>query len=219
MLGILVNWVLRRVAPAPVSMGLIMLSFLGVATVITKGDFTSLLQNPGSYGANTLIILGALCWVIYTVGASFFPTWSPYKYTAVTTALGMTSVLPLNALILALGLAPMPSASDFVFVLPHVLYMAIVAGFIGVLCWNMGNKILTPLNGTLFMDVVPITAFVVSAVMGVAPTGIEIAGACLTGLALIVNNLYVRHRMAQAARANHTAAPVRSAAQAVAKPA
>jgi len=34
---------------------------------------------------------------------------------------------------------------------PHLLYMSLVAGFIGVLSWNMGNKIITPLNGVLFI--------------------------------------------------------------------
>jgi drug/metabolite transporter (DMT)-like permease len=198
MLGILVNWVLRKVAPPAVSMLLIVMSFCGVATVITQGDFASLLRTPSNYGANLLIILGALCWVTYTVGASFFPKWSPYKYTAVTTALGMTSVLTLNAVLLLSGAVPVPSGADFVFVVPHVLYMAFIAGFVGVLCWNMGNKILTPLNGVLFMDVVPLTAFVISSLVGVMPHPVEILGACITGTALIVNNLYGRRRLTAA---------------------
>jgi drug/metabolite transporter (DMT)-like permease len=212
MLGILVNWVLRKVAPPKASIALVLMSFCGVATVITKGDFASLLHSPSNYGANVLIILGALCWVTYTVGAAFFPKWSPYKYTAVTTALGMTSVLTLNGLLYASGVVPVPSAADFAYVVPHVLYMAFVAGFIGVLCWNMGNKILTPLNGTLFMDVVPLTAFVISAMSGIAPRPIEIVGACITGSALILNNLYMRRRITAQAPAPAVKVPLRTVA-------
>ena len=69
MLGILVNWVIRKVVPPMYSILFILASFCGVVTVITNGDFSSLIQNPQNYGANALIILGALCWVIYTVGA------------------------------------------------------------------------------------------------------------------------------------------------------
>lgn len=194
MLGILVNWVLRKVAPPAISIGLIMMSFFGVMTVITKGHYSSLFDSPANYKANVLIIFGALCWVIYTVGASFFPSWSAIKYTALTTCLGMSSVLVINGILYLTGLVSVPSVSDFLFVIPHVFYTAIVASFIGILCWNIGNKILTPLNGVLFMDVVPITAFSISAIIGVEPSMPEITGACITGSALILNNLYLRYR-------------------------
>jgi drug/metabolite transporter (DMT)-like permease len=199
MLGILVSWALRKVGPPAWSVAFMALSFCGVVTVITSGDLGSLVRAPGNYWAYLLIILGALCWVIYTVGASFFPKWSPYKYTAMTTALGMTSVLAVNGLLYASGLVALPSTSGLVFVIPHVLYMAFVAGFAGVLCWNLGNNILTPLNGVLFMDVVPVTAFALSAAQGIVPTHTQVAGACLTAFALILNNLYMRRRQAAAA--------------------
>jgi drug/metabolite transporter (DMT)-like permease len=195
MLGILVNWVLRKVVPPMYSILFIMVSFIGVVTVITKGDFASLVQNPQNYGSNLLIILGALCWVIYTVGASFFPKWSPYKYTAMTTVLGMSSVLTINAVLYLTHVVAVPAISDFVFVIPHVLYMAFIAGFVGVLCWNFGNKILTPTNGVLFMDVVPVTAFIISTLGGIVPTEAQIIGASLTGIALILNNLTMRRKM------------------------
>jgi drug/metabolite transporter (DMT)-like permease len=200
MLGILVNWALKKVVPPAWSSAFMALSFCGVVTVITGGDLGSLAHAPGDYLAYLLIILGALCWVIYTAGAAFFPTWSPYKYTAMTTALGMTSVLAVNGMLYASALVALPSASALAFVIPHVLYMAFVAGFVGVLCWNLGNNILTPLNGVLFMDVVPVTAFAISAAQGIVPTPTQLAGACLTACALILNNLYARRRLAAAAR-------------------
>lgn len=200
MLGILVNWALRKVVPPAWSVAFMALSFCGVVTVITKGDFGSLLRAPGHYGAYLLIILGALCWVIYTVGASFFPQWSPYRYTAITTALGMTSVLAVNGILYASGLVAVPSADALTFALPHLLYMAFGAGFLGVLCWNLGNSILTPLNGVLFMDVVPVTAFAISAAQGTVPTQIQVLGAFLTASALVLNNVYMRRRLAAAAK-------------------
>lgn len=205
MLGIVVNGILRRIVPPVPSIGLIMLSFFGVLTVMTKGQYGSVFSSPSGYIANALIILGALCWVIYTVGAGYFPHWSPLKYTAVTTCLGMTSILVLNALLYLTGAVSVPALADVIFVIPHVFYTAIIAGFIGILCWNIGNKILTPLNGVLFMDVVPITAFSISALSGVAPTAPEIIGACITGAALILNNLYLRYRHSKTARPSRPA--------------
>jgi drug/metabolite transporter (DMT)-like permease len=207
MLGILVNWALRKAVPPAWSVAFMALSFCGVVTVITSGDLGGLLRAPGNYRAYLLIILGALCWVVYTVGAGFFPKWSPYKYTAMTTVLGMTSVLALNGALYASALVAPPSAAALASVIPHVLYMAFVAGFAGVLCWNLGNHILTPLNGVLFMDVVPVTAFAISAVQGIVATHTQLAGACLTASALVLNNLYMRRRLAGASAKRFSQAP------------
>ena len=172
------------------------LSFFGVLLVISKGDFSALLQ-PQNYSANIPLILGALCWVLYTVGGSYFPEWTPYKYTAITTVLGLTTVYFVTAALIVAGHIEVPSKETLIYVTPHLLYMSLVAGFIGVLAWNMGNKILTPLNGVLFMDVVPLTAFTVSSITGLVPTNVQLGGALCTASALVMNNLIQRHRMIQ----------------------
>ena len=79
--------------------------------------------------------------------------------------------------------------------MPQFLYMSLVAGAIGVLSWNMGNKIITPVNGVLFMNVVPVAAFAVSALSGIVPTPVQLAGAAITVAALVMNNLYQRRRV------------------------
>jgi drug/metabolite transporter (DMT)-like permease len=207
LLGLLVNWILRGVKPPLFSFAFIALSFCGVALVITKGDVIDALAQPQNYAANVPLILGALCWVLYTVGGTYFPKWSPYKYTAVTTALGLTSIYAVVAVLLLAGIVPVPSAAAVAAVSPHLLYMALVAGFVGVLSWNMGNKIVTPLNGVLFMDVVPTTAFVISALTGVLATNAQIAGAVCTAPALVLNNLFQRRRMARAAQSTQAPKP------------
>lgn len=194
MIGILVNWLIKKVAPPGISIGLIVMSFFGVITVITKGHYSTLFDSPGNYKANALIIIGVFCWVIYTIGASFFPKWSPLKYTTLTTCLGVCSIIFFNAIFYISGFIPVPTSGALIAIAPHVAYMALIASFIGILCWNIGNKILTPMNGVLFMDIVPITAFAISAMTTVIPGPAEIMGACITGSALILNNLYLRYR-------------------------
>jgi drug/metabolite transporter (DMT)-like permease len=198
MLGFLVNWVVRKARPPLPALGFILLSFAGVSLVITKGNYGELAQEPGAFGADGLIILGALCWVIYTVGAAFFPHWSPYKYTAVTTGLGLATAVAITAGLVVFNAIQLPSGHDVALITPGLAYMASAAGFVGVLCWNLGNKILTPLNGVLFMDVVPVTAFTISAIQGVQLSLAQVAGAAVTATALVLNNLYLRHRMTPA---------------------
>lgn len=197
MMGLLLNSIVRKKMPPVFSLLVILMSFAGVSLVVTKGDMAAVLREPEHYSANALILLGALCWVIYTFNAPHFRNWSALKYTTMTTWLGLTTIVGLNLLLFALHVVPVPSASALRSIAPHLLYMGPVAGFLAILFWNMGNRILGPLNGVLFMDVLPVTTFVVSSVTGVVPGRIQIAGACMTGVALIVNDVYLR-RQAQA---------------------
>lgn len=194
MMGLLLNSIVRKNVPPVVSFLFILMSFAGVALVVTKGDIARALQEPQHYAANVLILLGALCWVVYTFSASHFKTWSPLKYTTLTTWLGLTTILSLNVLLFALRVVPVPTAAKLWAISPHLLYMGPIAGFVAILFWNIGNRILTPLNGVLFMDVLPITTFVVSSFTGIVPGRTQIVGACMTGMALIFNNVYLRRR-------------------------
>ena len=194
MMGLLVNAIVRKSVPPLYSFLFILMSFAGVALVVTKGDLAAVLREPQHYSANALIVLGALCWVIYTFGAAHFRRWSALKYTTMTTWLGLTTILGLNALLFACHAVAVPSAAALRAIVPHLLYMGPIAGFVAILFWNMGNRILTPLNGVLFMDVLPVTTFVVSSLTGIVPGRMQIVGACMTGTALILNNLYLRRR-------------------------
>ncbi|WP_120347321.1 DMT family transporter [Paraburkholderia fungorum] len=194
MMGLLVNSIVRKRRPPLYSFLFILMSFAGVSLVVTKGDIAAVLREPQHYSANALIVLGALCWVIYTFSASHFKNWSALKYTTITTWLGLSTIISLNVLLFALHVVPVPSAGALRAIVPHLLYMGPIAGFIAILFWNMGNRILTPLNGVLFMDVLPVTTFVVSSLTGVVPGHWQIIGACITGAALIFNNIYLRRQ-------------------------
>lgn len=198
MLGLLTIWVLKKSRPRARTFGFILLSFSGVVLVITNGNMLSVLHSPVSLTANLLLIAGALCWVLYTIGGSYFPDWSPVRYTTLTTLLGMISVAAIDLLLMLTGTISVPDAASVTSVIPHLLYMALVAGLMAVLCWNIGNSIITATNGVLFMDVVPVTAFIVSALNGVVPTHIQIVGATITATALILNNLSQRKLAQQA---------------------
>jgi drug/metabolite transporter (DMT)-like permease len=209
MMGALVTWVLKKVAPPRGALGFIALSFCGVILVITQGHLGRLFSDPGTYGADALLLFAALCWVIYTSGAGYFPDWSPIRYTTITTGLGLASAAVITAVLLAVGAEPVPTGGNVVTILPELAYMSLIAGFVGVLAWNIGNRKLGPLNGVLFMDVVPITAFTISVITGVVPSPMRFVGAGITALALVLNNIYLRRYAARkAAAAAATATPL-----------
>lgn len=194
MMGLLLGAWLCRGAPPLLSLVFVALSFAGVSLVITRGDLPAAIHGPQHYAASGLIVIGALCWVVYTFGSARFTRWSALKYTTMTTWLGLTTIFAVNAILIALHAVPAPTFAALRSIAPHLLYMGPVAGFGAILFWVSGNRILGPTNGVLFMDVVPITAFVVSALTGVVPIPAQIAGATLTAAALIMNNLYLRRR-------------------------
>src|SRR5262249_44989283 len=192
LLSVLINWAWRGVKPLRYSLAFVSLSFFGVLCVVTRGDFLSLLRLQENVLADLLILLGAACWVVYTIGASLFPRWSPLRYTALATALGVSTIWLVNGVLMALGHNPPPTVATVVSIGPQLAYMVLVAGFLGVLAWNSGNKILTPVNGVLFMDVVPVTTFVIAAMGGYGFNRAEFVGAGMTIAALILNNVYQR---------------------------
>ena len=201
MLSILVNWLLRGIRPLRWSPLFVAMSFLGVLLVVTRGDFRALTRLRENVLADVLILLGALCWVIYTVGATWFPTWSAVRYTALTTAFGLPTILAVNVVLFLAGRNALVSRDTLLSLVPHLAYMVVVAGFIGVLFWNSGNKIVTPINGVLFMDVVPTTTFAISALRGYHFNASEMLGVSLTISALVLNNVYQRMASIRAARA------------------
>jgi drug/metabolite transporter (DMT)-like permease len=199
MMGLFVNALVRRTAPPLFSFVFVALSFAGVALVITRGDVRAALHEPQHYAASALIVLGALCWVVYTFGSAYFARWSALKYTTMTTWLGLTTIVGVNVALIAMHVIAAPTLETLQSVAPHLIYMGPIAGFVAILCWISGNRILGPMNGVLFMDVVPITAFVVSALIGVVPNLAQIIGVSLTAAALLMNNVYLRQRARRAA--------------------
>ncbi|MCX7570002.1 DMT family transporter [Tumebacillus sp. DT12] len=198
---LIVNTLLGRAKPSGFGIGMMLVALFGVLLVITKGNPATLLATTENLIGDILIYLGALSWVIYTIGGTTFPTWSPIRYTALSTLLGMISVLLITIAGTAFGLLSVPTLEGTFSVGWELLYMAMIAGVMAVFLWNFGNRILTPINGILFMNLVPITTFTITIIQGGTFTSVELLGAGITIIALVANNLYNRRVAARAAAA------------------
>jgi len=177
MLSVFVNRIFRKIRPLPLTVVFICLSFFGAIFAATRGDFRALLQLGDTLVANIVITLGAFCWVSYTIGAINFPQWSSLKYTTVTTMFSLPTIYAVNIVLHSTGMVVAPSTGVVFSMWPQIAYMVVIAAFVAVLSWNTGNKILTPINGVLFMDVVPAMAFAVSTFCGHAPSAAQVFGA------------------------------------------
>ena len=179
LLSVLINWLFHGIKPGKYFLGFVLMSFAGVLCVVTRGDFASLLLLKEHLGADLLMVLAALCWVIYTIGASAFPGWSALRYTALTMVLGVATIWAVNLTLGVLGCNDLPSLAALGSIWPQLAYMIVIVSLVGVLAWNSGNKIVTPLNGVLFMNIVPLTTIVIAGLQGYLINQAECCGAGL----------------------------------------
>ncbi len=187
LLGVLVNALWRGVRPTPLNIAAIVLALGGVALVITKGHLGALLQG-GEAVADLLILAGALCWVIYTLGAQDFPGWSPLRYTALSCLMAVPSIAGITLLATLAGMAHAPSAATLAGLTGELVYMILLAGVVAVLAWNMGIKTLGA-GGVLFINFVPVTALIIGWLQGHRLSAAELTGALIVMGALVLGNL------------------------------
>lgn len=209
LIAALAAWMLRGVRPARATLGFLAIALTGVVLVVTKGRFSGLLAGGTGFG-DALMLLGAISWVVYTLGAADFPSWSPLRYTALTSLLSLPAIFGIAAIATASGRVPTPSPADVEAVAWQLAYIIGIGSILGVLAWNAGNKLIGAANGVLFINFVPVTVFAIRIAQGHRFEPIEFAGAALVIGALVANHLVVT----RAAGAPRRATVRRSAAAA-----
>jgi drug/metabolite transporter (DMT)-like permease len=186
--------VLRLRGAAPVArpvLGAMLVGFLGVVAVITKGHPATVLHG-GVGGGEALVLVGATCWVLYTTGAAGLPEWSALRFTALTAAAGTLSILLITAVAAAVGWTRLPSGADVGAAAPEIAYVIVVGALVAVLAWNAAVRAIGAQNAVLFNNLVPTTAFVIALAGGYAAGAWELGGALVAVAALVVANVLSR---------------------------
>ncbi|MFP3415919.1 EamA family transporter, partial [Bacillus sp. SIMBA_074] len=82
-----------------------------------------------------------------------FNGWSTLRYSTLTCILGTTVSAIITFLATLIGL-PFPTAEVIESIYGEMIFMIIFPGAIALLSWNLGIKLLTPINGILFINLV-----------------------------------------------------------------
>jgi drug/metabolite transporter (DMT)-like permease len=206
-------WLFRGVRPAKATLVFLGVALLGVLLVVTKGRFTGMFVDGTGFG-DLLMFFGAVSWVIYSLGASDFPSWSPLRYTALTCMLSLPAILGVTTIATATGYVSTPSAGEVESVGWQLAYVIGIASVLGVLSWNAGNKLVGVTNGMLFINFVPVTVFAIRIAQGHHFQPIEFVGATLVIGALIANYVVIRRAPAQqgAKKTNRLSLSIRAGA-------
>ena len=204
----LVLWLLRGTRPSATTLAVTLVALAGVVLVVTRGHLA--LGGAASWHADARVLAGVVCWVLYTTGASTLPQLSVLRYRALSMALGALTIVVVTFAAVAAGFVPGLSWTHVGAVGDEIAYLSLVSSVAAVLAWNAGIAKLGPSSGVLFINLVPITAFVVGVAQGHRFGAAEIVGGTLTVVAVAINGLALRH--ADRARAAALAAPVRASA-------
>ncbi len=202
MITVLLTWLLKGVRPQRFTLAMVALAFAGVFLVITGGH-PARAFGGGQAKWDLLFLGGAFCWVSYTMGAQLFPAWSPLRYTTITCAFGAVAIGAVTVLLTWNHTISAPTLDTLMNLRWTLVYLVVLGALVAVLSWNSGIRMLGAVNGVLFINFVPITAFLIGVALGHAFGVGEILGAVLVISALVANNLHLRR--VEKARRLHTA--------------
>ncbi|MFF2459095.1 DMT family transporter [Peribacillus simplex] len=194
MISILILWVFKNTRPMKYTIASMFIALIGAILVITNGDISFLFLLKDSLIPILFILIGVIGWVIYTMGGDQFNGWSTLRYSTLTCILGTAVSAIITFLATAMGLS-VPTAEVMQSIYGEMIFMIIFPGAIALLSWNSGIKLLTPINGILFINLVPITTLVIVFIQGKSLSSFELLGTFLVIYALIQNNYYQRKNL------------------------
>jgi drug/metabolite transporter (DMT)-like permease len=109
---------------------------------------------------------------------------------------GGLAAFGIAALLTVTGVLTAPGLGDVAAAWWELAYLVVPGALVAVLSWNAAARVLGAQDVSLFINLVPITTFVVEAVRGQTPHAAEVAGALLTVAALVTGNVLARRSTA-----------------------
>jgi drug/metabolite transporter (DMT)-like permease len=132
-------------------------------------------------GGEPLILFAAACWSWYSIAAqAWLAGSSQLRITAVTVLAGAVATTAVYVAAAAIGLARLPPAPPAgwhdVGLLAWIVLLAVVAGNF---TWHFGVRRVGVVVASMFINLSPVFAILISAMMGVEPRWQQIAGGAL----------------------------------------
>lgn len=192
MITVVILWYRTKIKPAKHTLISIWIALAGSFLVITNGSLSFFRMATEHLLPVLFIFIGAVGWVLYSLGGSRFRDWSVLRYSTLTCLLGTIASFAVVTSASLFNILPVPDWDTLLSIKIQMSFMVIFPGLIALLSWNVGVKLLSPINGILFMSLVPVTTFILISLQGYAVSMSEFFGTLLVIWALICNNLYQR---------------------------
>lgn len=180
---VLLSWILDSEPIAPAQCAGILISVVGAATLVTRGDL-SVIRGLDFNRGDLWMLFAVPNWALYSVLLRRRPpALEPMVLLTVTIAAGLIFLTP--ALVYELVQGP-----DFELsakTLASLVYVALFASVIAYICWNRGVSIVGANRAGLFMHLVP----VFSALLAIGLLGESLLVHHLLGIGLIIVGIYL----------------------------
>lgn len=194
MISVVIVWLLFKNRPHIITISCVVLAFVGATLVITEGNIFAFFTGLDGIIPSLLTFIAVIGWVVYTMGGERFAGWSALRYSTLSCLLGTATALLVVIIVTFTGYISVPTVKTMITVIPHMSFMVIFAGVIALVGWNVGIGILSPLNGLLFINFVPVTTIAVSYMQGNTVTIYDYIGATFIIISLIGNNIFLRYQ-------------------------
>lgn len=132
-------------------------------------------------GGEILVIAGTICWAWYSLAAQrWLPGWSQLRVAGTTIATGSVCSALIYCLAAATGLAPFLPAMPLSAVDAGLFaWMTIGPVIIGFFLWHYAVRRMGFVVASLFLNLVPVVAVLLTTLQGVYPTAMQLAGGTL----------------------------------------
>src|SRR5699024_2783489 len=192
--NLFIFWGQEMLGESGVLLASIMESLMPMISVLIIWAFKK--QRPSVY----TLFIAVIGWVLYTMGGVRFPDWSTLRYSSLSCLFGTTAATVVVLITTAFGGVEAPTMQEVFAVRYDMLFMVIFPGLIALLGWNVGVRILKPINGLLFISFVPVTTVIIGFIQGYHLTAFDIVGTTFIVLALVLNNVYQRFLLKKTAK-------------------
>lgn len=194
MISIVIVWLLIKKRPHAFTLLCVFVGFIGASFVVTKGNFGAFFAATHDIIPSLLIFIAVVGWVIYTMGGGRFSKagWSALRYSTLSCLLGTATAAVVVVGVTLSGYVSFPSTETMILTSPNIAFMVIFPGVIALVGWNYGVSVITPLNGLLFLNFVPVTTLIIQIFQGASITSYDYIGTIFIIAALLSNNIFVR---------------------------
>lgn len=182
----LLLWARTGEKPSRLTFAMLAIAFVGVMLVVTKGNLATL--RGGSAFGDALVALGVVGFAVYTAYTPLFSDYSRLRFATWAIIFGTLSTLIASIFAQLIGVAHAPVSIDLSVVL-GMTYMVVVPAVLAFILWAYAVSKIGAQNTGLFMNAVPIVAFIIGIFSGQVFSVPEYVGAALTIVALVINNL------------------------------
>lgn len=177
------RWIFERQAPQWWAWLAAMLAVGGVSLVSGVWEADKGFSNSTLAG-DLIAFVGTVGWISYTRGQAAVAQLTVIEYTTFTALLALPGLLALALLATVAGYAHPPSADNLIAAAPSLIYIIVIATVLAALAFNKGVRNLGATHGIVFINLVPVSALLISIANGAHVSSGELTGTLLVIAAL-----------------------------------